>query len=380
MLLWLKCIYQTIFVKFNLGFYSFFSKKADQKNLVEYKLKQRGVSWQQNRKTKIFAVFSINNWETVLVDSLHEMGELFHFSWTGGKDFFENRQEWKKFHDQLNKELLVSFNQMYDETSNIIIFIYASDFSVNAGTIALLKRPNTILVSFCWDDLLYFKGKVKGQPIGISQLSKQVDINLTLSPEAIPIYNYYNAACFFWKGLPIAANHIDVLDEVSNDPFYAVFVGTNYGWRSSFIKELSNKGIAIVCYGAGWKNGILPDNEMRELIKKAPVTLGFSNVGYTKNITTLKGRVFEVPLSGGLLLTQNAAGLQLYFDLEKEILTYRDIDECYEKLVFISKHPKEAAVIRNAGYKKAVETATWQSRFTYLHELINEVIPIQDKV
>jgi spore maturation protein CgeB len=113
---------------------------------------------------------------------------------------------------------------------------------------------------------------------------------------------------------------------------------------------------------------------MKEMIRKAPVTLGFSNVGYTKDITTIKGRLFEVPAYGGLLLTQNAPGLNEYFEPGKEVMIFNNMQECYEQLIFLSNNPEKANVIRNAGHNKMLYNGNWSARIAYLEKLISGLI------
>ena len=288
--------------------------------------------------------------------------------------FFDNKEDWNIFYNKLNNELLDSFRSMYDDESNILIFIYASDFALSAKTLTFLQKKNTFLISFCWDDLLYFSGNYKGQPIGVSKLSKFVDFNLTLSPAAIPIYNYHNNACFFWDALPIEITLNTYPSSTKSHEFYVLFIGSKYGWRERLIKKLQSKGINIICYGKGWPNGILPYNDMKIAVKIAPLVLGFSNVGYTKNITTIKGRDFEIPLFGGLYLTQYSKGLDKYYDIGKDILTYRNFNECYSKILMIKSNPSLGDSIRDSGYRKALSVCTWNSRFLFLSRLINQII------
>lgn len=369
-MLLIKSIYQTIKIKQALFFSKFLSGKFDQDKEVLKRLQGRCFAWNNNYPTKVFAIFSINNWETILLDELKKLGDVEHFSWDNIDKFFNSKADWEEFTGKLNKELIAQFDAFYKKNINIIVFFYASDFTISKETINYLKRKNTLLISFCWDDLLYFKGKVKGQTIGVKQMAKLVDINLTMSPEAIKQYNYNGAACYFWK--PLKLNEpIETVSYINNsDHFYVLFIGSNYGHRAKFINAIKKTGISVRCFGSGWENAALNYTEMIAEIKKAPVTLGFSNVGYTKNVTTIKGRDFEVPLFGGLYLTQYSVGLDHYYD-DQDIFTYKNLKDCINKLNFIKSNPDLALKIRNSGFNKAKQYATWNSRFQYLDTLIN---------
>lgn len=373
MLLWLKCIYQTLQIKWNRWFYSFFNKKNDPVKLLQARLAARNFSWVPGRPVKVFAIFAVNNWEQEMLKPLSEMGELYHFSWIDGKYFFDNKKDWQAFHERLNADMCKAFDEFYDASSNMVVFIYASDFSVSEQTMERLKKPNVLVISFCWDDILYFKGNVKGQPVGIDKLSRQADINLTLAPESIPRYLYNRSPAFFWKGEALAKTDLQPLKFVEHNPFYVLFVGTKYGWRERLINKLRDKGIDVRCFGEGWENGSLPFNKMWEAVGDAPVTLGFSNIAYTKEMTNIKGRDMEVPLHGGLILTQYSAGLPFYFDLSQDIYVYRSFDECLQRIDEIRSDVVTANKVRTSGYHKALSVATWESRFLYLEQLINRL-------
>lgn len=375
MILFLKGVYQSLQIQLPILFYRFAGSQKNQVELVKHKLPTKKFTWHTTRKTKVFAIFSVSNWETVFLDSLSEFGETHHFSWPNAKEFFPDKEKWNTYYQKVNTDLVRDFDQFYEEDTNLLIFIYASDFSISEASMRHMNRPNVLLVSFCWDDLLYFKGKVKGQPVGISKLSEMADINLTMSPEAIPRYNFYNSPCFFWSSLPINNKIPKQLLQVAVDAtFYVLFVGSKYGWRAHFINKLRKAGFVVQCFGAGWENGQLTYDEMKLAIQKAPVTLGFANIGYTKNCTTIKGRDFEVPLYGGLYLTQYSKGLARYYEPGKDLLTYRNFSDCIRQLNKIKSNREKADAIRIAGYQKAMVYGSWKSRFAYLKELINQVI------
>lgn len=368
-----KSFYQTLITRFNIIIYKKLNTTTNQLDLINKKLIKRSFEWNTKKKTKVFVVLSISNWEKVLIDEISILGEVYHFSWPNVDNFFETNTDWLKYYIELNKRLVKEFTDFYDPEYNIIVFFYASDFSISTDSINYLNRKNTLLISFCWDDILYFKSKVKGQPVGIDNLSKLVDFNLTFSPEVIHRYNYNKTACFFWDSIKYKQNIEINKQAIDNEEFYVLFVGTKYGWRENFIKKIETSGIKVKCFGRGWPNGMLDDNEIQDFVKIAPITLGFANVGYTKNVTTIKGRDFEIPIWGGLYLTQYSEGLTKYYELGKEILSYKDINDCIKIINYIKDNPIVAKQIRYDGQLKAINFTSWKSRFLYLNNLINSI-------
>ena len=370
----LKSFYQTCIIKFNLLYFKLLAPNADQFKLVKTRLKKRNFIWKKGAPIKIFAVFSINNWEAQLLDPLKSLGEVYHFSWPNINDFFRNKSDWEVVHNKINTDLITKFNMFSSDEFNNIVFLYTSDFIVNKSTMNHFQKSNILIISFCWDDILYFKGKIKKQPLGVNGLSKLADINLTFSPETISRYNYFKSPCFFWHSSPKKLNELPSLNYQIQNNFYVLFIGSKYGQRENFINKLIEIGINMRCFGKGWPNGGISDEQMQQEIKLAPLTLGFSNVGYTRNITTIKGRDFEVPFYGGLYLTQYSEGLEMYYNLNEEILAYTCLADCIKLIFWVQRFPEQAKIIREAGFKKAIEKCSWDSRMIYLNNLINQCV------
>jgi spore maturation protein CgeB len=98
--------------------------------------------------------------------------------------------------------------------------------------------------------------------------------------------------------------------------------------------------------------------------------LGFSDTGWHQSdhviaSKTLQCRLrdFEVPMSGGFYLTQQAPGHADYFKIGTEIETWSDQDELADKLSYYSKNEQATERIREAGKKRALASHTWRHRF-----------------
>jgi len=370
-----KTIFQTTCIKLKLYYFNIFSGNKNPETILLKKLNERKFNWDINKSYKTFFICSINDWEVEMLNEFKLNSETYHFCWDKVCNFFESKDHWVLFQNNLNSRLLNEFESFYEDDANILVFIYASDFSIKCEVIEKLKRRNVLIISFCWDDILYFKAKVKGQYVGISKLSKVVDFNFTLSPEAIARYTYNNSPCFFWNSIKLDINSSPLNKNIiEKENFYVLFIGSNYGWRNRFINRLKTSGLDVKCYGSGWPNGRLTNKEMMNQVAKAPITLGFSNVGYTRNITSIKGRDFEIPYWKGLYITQFSSGLSFYYSIGEDVLTYKNLKECIEKIHFIKEHFDLAYKIRNNGFNKAVQNASWKSRFLFLNNFIYENI------
>lgn len=81
------------------------------------------------------------------------------------------------------------------------------------------------------------------------------------------------------------------------------------------------------------------------------------------SLTQIKLRDFEVPMSGGLYLTQYQEELEKLYDVGKEIICYHNTDDLIEKIKFYLNHPADAENVRAAGNRRARRDHTWVKRF-----------------
>jgi spore maturation protein CgeB len=149
------------------------------------------------------------------------------------------------------------------------------------------------------------------------------------------------------------------------------FVGQCYGKRPETIRRLGEAGIRVEAFGYGWPGGPLSTEEMVRIYSRSRINLGFGGVEGHDEIYCLKGRDFEIPMSGGLYLTEYHPELETVYDLGKEIVTYRGFDELVVKIRHLLANPDEAETIRQAGFRRARKEHTWEMRFERVFTLMN---------
>lgn len=116
------------------------------------------------------------------------------------------------------------------------------------------------------------------------------------------------------------------------------------------------------------------------IFKSTQVNLGFSDTGWhSKSGIVQSGKLqcrlrdFEVPMSGGFYLTQEAPDHRDYYKIGEEIETWSEPGEFVEKVAFYSRHEKAAERIREAGQKRALECHTWRHRFDRLFQRLRSL-------
>ena len=74
----------------------------------------------------------------------------------------------------------------------------------------------------------------------------------------------------------------------------------------------------------------------------------------TQGKTQMKQRMFEVPAGGGMLLTQYHEGIEDYYKIDSEIVTFRDSKKKKKKAKFLMDNPNVSRNIAERGYKRFI--------------------------
>jgi hypothetical protein len=314
----------------------------------------------------IFLAYHLSNWEFILPIALKPFGLISEFEWCS-QGFDHHSNNWLEQRDYMNKAMLECFINANSEKPIDIVVGYLTGYDTDPKILQKMGETGALITNFSWDDKLGFRGKMLGgRWTGPAALASVVDLNLTNAPDSLIKYMVEGSLAMFWPEAADPNFHrpYDIPFE-----FDVSFVGRKYGWRPRFIAKLQKMGIKVTSFGNGWGNGPLSDEEMVKLYSRSRITLGFAGVGHSKKLMCLKGRDFEVPMSGGLYLTQDNPELSLVCDVGKEIITYRDEKDCAEKIKRLLAHPDGADKIRKAGRKRALRDHTWEKRFQEVFSL-----------
>jgi spore maturation protein CgeB len=122
------------------------------------------------------------------------------------------------------------------------------------------------------------------------------------------------------------------------------------------------------------------DKTMPVLFKTSRVNLGFSDTGWHSRAGIVRSnqlqcrlRDFEVPMSGGFYLVQEAPGHRDYYKVGQEIETWSEPTELVDKTMFYLRNTRAAERIREAGQRRALESHTWQHRFDRLFQRLRSL-------
>lgn len=319
-------------------------------------------------RLRTFAAFRHHNWEAYnLLPALGKLGEVVHFDW--GAEGFPPDTKWKLPEVRaFNALLLERFEAALKEGPVQLFFGYLNGRSARPETIRAIRRHGAVAVNIALDDRAKFKGKWKnGAWIGPCSIAPAFDVCWTSTRSACEKYLVEGANPIF---LPEGANPDIYHPPAEPVPFThdVSFVGQCYGMRPGFIAALGERGIPVATFGKGWPSGPVSVEEMVRVYHRSRINLGFGGVGNSSRLVCLKGRDFEVPMSGGLYVTQYNPELRTAYALDREIVCYRGLDDLAERLRHLLDHPEEADRIRRAGHARAAAEHSWDHRFARLLE------------
>ena len=330
--------------------------------------KSPGKKPKQKGSLSIIAIYHHYNWENEsLKPSLLSFGNVRHYDWFD--QFNHQRKNWHRgIKAQMNKDLLRQVTEWNRSEAVDVIFTYLSGEVVSPEAMGELTRLGIPLVNLALNDKESFAGKIRnGHATGMRDICRYFDICWTSTEDSLKKYCVEGALPLY---MPEGANpeiHKPYDVEKSID---VSFVGQCYGNRPAIIQALKDRGITVEAFGDGWPNGSLSTEEMVRIYSRSKINLGFGGVAGHQNTFCLKGRDFEIPMSGGLYLTEHSPELDRVFKPGKEILTYQTFDELVTKIHYFLAHPDEAESVRQAGALRARAEHTWEMRFEKIFTLM----------
>jgi spore maturation protein CgeB len=321
----------------------------------------------------ILAIYHDYNWEgPSLGSSLAAFGEVHHLDWrdpvlAGGRQLDD--VGWMK---AMNEELLRKVHARAKKRPFDVVFTYLSGEQVSPETVVKLRGLGAPIVNLALNDKETFVGRVRnGHAAGARDICRHFDLCWTSTADALEKYVVEGAIPLY---LPEGANP-NIHRPFDEEKVYDVsFVGQCYGNRPETISRLRKAGVQVEVFGPGWPNGSLTTEEMVRTWSRSKINLGFGGVLGHRETYCLKGRDFEVPMSGGLYLTEHHDELIPFYDIGREIVTYKDFGDLLEKIHWLLLEPERAAAIRSEGRERALREHTWEMRFERVFRLLGVLV------
>lgn len=242
-------------------------------------------------------------------------------------------------------------------------FSYSVGWDISAEMLLRIREELGIpTVNISLDDKNWWEEIERGDPEGgLLNVAPHFDLGWTSARVVTPWYWAEGGQALF---LPEGVN-VETFRplEVTRD-IPVGFVGNNFGYRPEMLATLRRAGIEVAVYGTNWPSGPLSDPEMLLFFNRCRVNLGLGDMHYSRWLTNLKGRDFEIPATGrASYLTSYNSDLARCFTIGTEIDCYRGPDEMIELIRYHLREPEHAVQMAKRGRDRCIASHQWVHRF-----------------
>jgi len=112
--------------------------------------------------------------------------------------------------------------------------------------------------------------------------------------------------------------------------------------------------------------------KMYQILADSKITIN-SHIDFAGN-KAANIRLFEATGVGTCLLTDRKENLSDFFDIDKEVVVYKSIDECIEKVNYLLEHDLERKAIAKAGQERTLKDYNLENRFSKFAEFLGNNI------
>jgi hypothetical protein len=115
-----------------------------------------------------------------------------------------------------------------------------------------------------------------------------------------------------------------------------------------------------------WLNRPLEFQQVHEIWNRSKVSFAPMSSSTDSSKLQVKGRVFEMGMSGTMMLSQRSPDIDHFYEPGREFVAYDSIEECADKAKFYLRNEAERLRIAEAYYRRTRAEHTWQHRFQQL--------------
>ena len=256
---------------------------------------------------------------------------------------------------------------------DVIIFADVLPFSV--AFLKKLKAKNRLLV-----------GEI-GYPIPDDFDLRTYDLILSCAPHFVDGFRRAGLKAELFR-LGFDSSILNRLDRVERrlDAVFIGTVGSLHTQRTRMLEELARR-VPISCFG--YCGDSLPaDSPLRSKIQP-PLwgydmyrTLQQSRIAVNMHIDIAENsaaniRLYEATGMGTLLVTDWKSNLPELFEVGKEVVAYRSVEECAEQISYYLAHEDERAAIAAAGQRRTLTEHTIDRRMQELLAILEPYLSVE---
>jgi spore maturation protein CgeB len=151
-------------------------------------------------------------------------------------------------------------------------------------------------------------------------------------------------------------------------------------YRLDLLQGVKEFGLTL-CGDEGWRYlinevnflGWLEYRELPKLYNSAKINL---NITLSQIKTTMTIRAFDIPACGGFMLTDYRVGLKDLFNIESEVVYYKDKRDLVDKIKYFLRHPDERKEIARRARKRVVREHTYFERMKSLVNVMKDLFDL----
>lgn len=249
-----------------------------------------------------------------------------------------------------------------------LIIFYARPSLLSEEAFAIIReRWSCPLLGMNLDDRVEFfpYGILRSGNDNYEQWIRSFDINLTSSLTAVDWYRNRGAdARYLPQGFRPDPRFLKPPEKADFEHPFS-FVGSWKPERGDLIDHLESHGVKPTLFGSGWKNSQWA-TDPQAIFRGSQINLGIGYALASARIANAKGRDIECPAIGACYLTTYHWELTEMFEIGKEVLCYRNLEELVELLSYYSKRPEACLAIAQAAHRRAHAEHTWEIRLRVL--------------
>jgi spore maturation protein CgeB len=172
------------------------------------------------------------------------------------------------------------------------------------------------------------------------------------------------------------------------------FIGGYSAYRRWVFHLLEKEGIKVNIFGRGWEGekSWVTQEEMVDIFNQSKINLNLSNASLfdikfltyslsspfavknilrtKKNKEQIKGRHYEINGCGGFQLSYFVPGLNLIYEIDKEIAAFENVHNLPDIIRFFLKSDEQRSKIAAQGYQRSIKEHTAQG---YIERLCKSV-------
>ena len=214
-------------------------------------------------------------------------------------------------------------------------------YEILESTFQTIRKEGAFVIGWFFDDVCRFDDYSRWWV-------PYLDYVLTNDKESVRKYQELGATA---THLSSGTSNPEVFKRLEVQKRYDVsFVGSKIADRESLVNELRANDIQVQTFGRGWSSGYVSFDEMVNIYNATKISLCFVKSYCTR--PQMKNKIFDICMCGGFLLCEYIPVIEEFFEVDKEIVCFRDIEEATAKIRYYLNHEAEREAIAQAGWER----------------------------